>query len=146
MASVTFTLKRVFQKGLLCFELPKGKDAQEALKNVLVACRDKSSDFVKITLSRPYKARSTGKSSQNHHLNGHIMQICSETGNDYETIKYCIKMIAVEEMGYPYSEICGHILPKRESESDSSECALLIEASHILAARLSIILREQNDD
>ena len=142
MAGITLTLHRSFEKGKLCFDLPSDDGLKQAIAKVLTACRDKSNDFVNVTLSRPAKPRTTGEHSQNHHLNGHIMQICSETGNDYETIKYCVKMIAVEEMGYPYKTVAGHILPQRESDCSTEDCAKLIEASHVLAARLEMILRE----
>lgn len=145
MGGVTITLKRVNQKGLISFEAPREPELQEAIKNVLRTCSVKNNDYVAVTFARPYSPRSTGPKSQNHHLNGHIMQICEITGNDYETIKYCIKMIAVEQMGFPYSMVAGHIIPKRERDCNTEECAKLIEAAHILAAQLGIILREVNE-
>lgn len=145
MSGVTITLKRVTQKGHICFEVPKEPDLQEAIRKVLRLCRDKNNDYVAVTLARPYSPRTTGPKSQNHHLNGHIMQICEETGNDYETVKYCIKMIAVEQMGYPYQTVAGHVIPKRERDCNTEECAKLIEASHVLAAQLGLILREVNE-
>ncbi|ERF61719.1 hypothetical protein HMPREF0860_1574 [Treponema socranskii subsp. socranskii VPI DR56BR1116 = ATCC 35536] len=71
------------------------------------------------------------------------MQICNVTGNDYEAVKNAVKMIAVEQMGYPYTDFHGVITPKPESESSTDECAKLIEAAHILAADLGIILKEE---
>lgn len=143
MAGVTVTLKRVSQRGLICFEVPEEPELQESLRKVLRLCRDKNNDYVAVTLARPYSPRTTGPKSQNHHLNGHIMQICQLTGNDYETIKYCIKMTAVEQMGYPYKTIAGHIYPQKESDCNTEECAKLIEASHFIAAQLGIVLREE---
>ena len=90
----------------------------------------------------PKRPRTTGKDSQNHHLNGHIMQIVNETGNSYEVVKYCVKMIAVEQLGYPYKTIAGQIIPQPESESSTDECAKLIEAAHMLAADQGILLQE----
>ena len=145
MAGVTITMKRVDQRGLIAFEVPREPELQEALRKVLRLCRDKNNDYVAVTLARPYSPRTTGPKSQNHHLNGHIMQICNETNNDYEVVKYCVKMIATEQMGYPFQTIAGHIVPKRESDCNTEECAKLIEASHILAAQLGIILREVNE-
>lgn len=143
MAEVQMTLKRVFQKGFLSFEIPSEPELKSALVTVLSACQKKYNDYVQVTIKPPYKPRTTGKGSQNHHLNGHIIQICNFTGNDYETIKYCIKMIAVEQMNYPYTTIAGHIVPKRECDCNTEECAKLIEASHVLAAQIGIILREE---
>lgn len=90
----------------------------------------------------PKRPRTTGEGSQNHHLNGHIMQICNETGNSYDAIKYCVKMLAVEEMGYPYELVDGHIYPQSEADSSTEECAKLIEAAHVWAAHHGIILQE----
>ena len=145
MAGVTVTLKRIDQRGLIAFEVPREPELQEALRKVLRLCRDKNNDYVAVTLARPYSPRTTGPKSQNHHLNGHIMQICNETQNSYDAIKYCIKMLAVEEMGYPYEIIDGHIWPKGESDSSTEECAKLIEAAHVWAALHGIILREVNE-
>ena len=137
-----YVLRRVNIAGRIAFEPPADDGANANIKHELRKCRDKHNDYVLVTLQPPKKPRTTGEGSQNHHLNGHIMQICNATGQDYETIKYCVKMIAVEQMGYPYKTIAGHIVPQRESESSTDECALLIEAVHILAAQLSIILQE----
>lgn len=139
---VQYVLKRIFYAGHIAFDLPQDAGAREAIRRELERCKDKNNDYVLVTLQPPKRPRTTGKGSQNHHLNGHIMQICNETGNDYDTIKYCIKMLAVEQMGYPYKTVAGHILPQPESESSTDECALLIEAAHVLAAQLSIILQE----
>lgn len=139
---VTLTMKRVFNKGLICFQVPNDEGLKTAIRDILAVCQKKNNDYVQVTLARPFVPRSTGPKSQNHHLNGHIMQICEYTGNDYDTIKYCIKMIAVEQMGYPFVIFAGHIVPKKERKSSTEECAMLIEASHILAAQLGMTLRE----
>jgi len=143
MAELKIVLRRINEKGYIKFEIPQEIELQEALRNVLTLCRDKYNDFVSLTFKPPYKPRTTGKGSQSHHLNGHIAQICNVTGNDHETIKYCVKMIAVEQLGYPFDTVCGYVVPKQERNSDTEECAKLIEASHMLAAQLGIILREE---
>lgn len=139
---VQYVLRRVNIAGRIAFEPPADDGANANIKHELRKCRDKHNDYVLVTLQPPKKPRTTGEGSQNHHLNGHIMQICNETCNSYDVIKYCVKMIAVEKMGYPYKTIAGHIVPQPESESSTDECALLIEAAHILAADLEIILQE----
>lgn len=139
---VQYVLKRVDIAGRIAFEPPADSGAQEAIKRELRKCRDKHHDYVLLTLQPPKRPRTTGAFSQNHHLNGHIMQICNETSNSYDAIKYCVKMLAVEEMGYPYEIIDGHIWPKAEHESSTDECAKLIEAAHVWAAQHGIILQE----
>lgn len=139
---VQYVLKRVNIQGHIAFLPPVDQAAQANIKHELRKCRDKFNDFVLITMQPPKKPRTTGKDSQNHHLNGHIMQIVNETGNSYEVVKYCVKMIAVEQMDYPYKLMSGHIIPQPESECSTEDCAKLIEASHMLAADQGIILRE----
>ena len=139
---VTIVLHREYVKGHIAFAVPSDTAIREAIKRELVKCRDKHNDYVLVTIASPKRPRTTGERSQNHHLNGHIMQICAETGNDYDVVKNAVKMIAVEQMGYPYTDFHGVITPKSESESSTDECAKLIEAAHILAADLGIILRE----
>ena len=139
---VRYVLRRAFYGGHIAFELPSSDGAREALRRELEKCRDRHGDYVLVTIEPPKKPRTTGDGSQNHHLNGHIMQICNETGNGYDAVKNAVKQIAVENMGYPYREIAGRIVPIGESESSTDECAKLIEAAHVLAADLGIILQE----
>lgn len=143
MAELRITLKRVDEKGYLKFKAPEEIEVRAALQNVLKLCRDKYNDYVQVIIIPPYKARTTGPDSQNHHLNAHIIQICNETKHSYDIIKYCIKMLAVEQMEYPYEEVDGHIMPKGERDCNTEECAKLIEASHLWAAEHGIILREE---
>ena len=143
MAELRITLERVDEKGYLKFKAPEEIELRAALQNVLKLCRDKYNDYVQVIIKPPYKARTTGPDSQNHHLNAHIIQICNETKHSYEIIKYCIKMLAVEQMEYPYEEVDGHIMPKGERDCNTEECAKLIEASHLWAAEHGIILREE---
>ena len=139
---VQYVLKRTFYAGHIAFDLPQDAGAREAIRRELERCRDKNNDYVLLTMQPPKRPRTTGKDSQNHHLNGHIMQICNETGNSYDAIKYCVKMLAVEEMGYPYELVDGHICPQSEADSSTEECAKLIEAAHVWAAHHHIILQE----
>ena len=139
---VQYVLKRVTIAGRIAFEPPADKAADANIKHELRKCRDKHGDYVLVTMQPPKRPRTTGEGSQNHHLNGHILQICNETGNDYDSVKDAIKMIAVENMGYPYKTIGKKIVPLRERESSTDECANLIEAAHLLAADLGIILQE----
>ena len=140
MEKVSLVLKRIEK---LSFEPPApGTDERFALLNVLNLCRAKYGDYVRVTFQPPYKKRSTGYLSQNHKLNGMIMQICRETGSSYNAVKNKIKMIAVETMGYPYEDFQGVITPKGERDCNTEECAMLIEATYMLGADLGIIFKE----
>ena len=139
---VQYVLKRIFYAGHIAFDLPQDAGAREAIRRELERCRDKNNDYVLVTMQPPKRPRTTGENSQNHHLNGHVMQISNVTGAGYSAVKDEVKRIAVETMGYPYEIVNGHIHPKGESDSSTDECAKLIEAAHVLAADLGIILQE----
>jgi hypothetical protein len=112
----------------------------------------KKTPYVTLTIETPKKSRTTGDGSQSHHLNGHIRQICEETGNDFEVVKLEVKYRAIVFLGYPIEQkpdgtqamdLWGR--PRGISEADSSteECAKLIEMVHVLASELGIILKEE---
>lgn len=98
--------------------------------------------YVTVKVSKPHRPRTTGEKSQNHHLNGHIQMIAMETGNDFETVKEVVKQRAIS-MGYPFRTYKGLVVPYSESEASVEECAILIEAAHMLAAEEGIILKEE---
>ena len=138
---VQYVLKRVNIAGRIAFEPPADLGAAENIKRELRKCCDKHNDYVLVTIQPPKRPRTTGKDSQNHLLNGIIVQICEETGNDYDSVKDAVKMIAVEQFAYPYKTIGGRIIPQRERECSVEECSKLIEAAQMLAADLGIIVR-----
>ena len=141
---VQYVLKRVNIAGRIAFEPPADLGATENIKRELRKCRDKHNDYVLVTIQPPRKPRTTGENSQNHLLNGIIVQICEETGNDYDSVKDAVKMIAVEQLAYPYTTIGGKIIPQRERDCSIEECSKLIEAAQMLAADLGIIVRYGN--
>lgn len=122
------------------------------IKRTLVDCAEKGKRIH--VLVEPEKVkRSTGRGSQNHHLNGHIQQIAVETGQPFEDIKRYIKQQAVG-MGYPMltrfgkpvTDLWGNPIGISEADSTTEQCTLLIEQSHMLAAELGIILREDDEN
>ena len=141
---VQYVLKRVNIAGRIAFEPPADLGAAENIKRELRKCRDKHNDYVLVTLQPPKRPRTTGQDSPNHLLHGMIVQICEETGNDYDSVKDAVKMIAVEQFAYPYKTIGGKIIPQRERDCSIEECSKLIEASQMLAADLGIIVRYGN--
>ncbi len=141
---ITFTIHR----STLALIVPK------PFKAAVLAIFEKAdrlhNGFITITIENKKKPRTTGPNSQNHHLNGHIQQICEEIMDDFHVVKAEVKYKAIK-MGYPILEIDGVVQvdvqgrPKGISEADASteECALLIEAAHEIAAFVGIVnLRE----
>ena len=95
-----------------------------------------------LTMAKPRKPRTTGEKSQNHHLNGHVQQICIATGNTFDSVKRAVKMRAVD-MGLPFTTLPnGDIDPMSEADMSTDQCALAIEASHQIAAEWGILLIE----
>lgn len=171
---VKTVLKIALEKGFIKFFAPTDKVVRQSLQCELKKCLERYNGYVCLSFCTPKRLRSTGKESQNHHLNGHIQAIAKESGNDFETTKLAVKDIAID-LGYPFRTIfyplydvkndeeiriglvkkrfvlknkvfefwCKEMrIAKSESECTTEECALLIEASHILAATNQIILKE----
>ena len=133
---------------VMSFSVPKSLrfDYRELVKKAQPA------DRFDLVISTPRKIRSTGQWSQNHHLNGHCMQISRETGQDFEGVKLYIKRMAIPR-GLPLktkpdgdiilSIIDGGPVPISEVDMDTIQCGWCIEELHILAAELGIILKEE---
>lgn len=139
MERVSLVLKRVDK---LSFLPPASQDERILLSRILNLCSAKYNNYTRVTFEIPYPKRSTGDLSQNHKLNGMIMQICRENGSSYDAVKNKIKMIAVESLGYPYEEFGGVITPKGERSCNTQECAMLIEAAYMLGAEIGIVFKE----
>jgi hypothetical protein len=97
---------------------------------------------IHIVIEPERKKRTTGKKSQNKHLNGHIQTICEYTGEDFRIIKDYVKELALKR-GYPQKQdIFGNFHPISETECDTVECGMLIEAVHEMADFMDIPLVE----
>ena len=100
-------------------------------------------------VNAPPKKRTTGWQSQNHHFNGHCMQIAKDTGNDFSDVKVGVKARAIKR-GFPTPHIIrvrgrGTVeVWKSESDCTTVECAMLIDECHQIADELGIILIEEN--
>lgn len=136
------------QRRVVSFEIPAQHEAEYAE----LIQRGQPSDRFDLTIATPRKKRSTGYWSQNHHLNGHAMQIAKETGQDFDSVKLYAKRQAVTH-GLPlktkkdgsivYSIADGNPVPISEADMDTIQCGWVIDELHILAAELGIILREE---
>jgi len=143
-------------KTQVCFEFPDHETAQA----FWASARDHelSSDApagygaeYRVVLRKPKRPRSTGRRSQNTHFNGHVQDICTQLGTDFEDTKLYLKRYALS-MGYPfmrdeageivYSLTDNEPLPAHERDASSEEAAILIEAAHMFAAEHLITLVE----
>ena len=101
---------------------------------------EKHGGYHSLKIDKPYKPRSTGYRSQNHHLHGHIRQIAIETYHNMGEIKDYIKTECPE---WPWVDVLGKMKPKSESELTSEQAAAAIEFCHRLAAEQGIRLVEE---
>ena len=103
---------------------------------IMDRCKD---GFVKVSLDRPGRPRTTGENSQNHFINGACQKIAVETGNDFDTVKMAMKKMALSR-GYPFDTIGTEIIPKSESKLTTAEAKILIETIQEFAAEWDISL------
>ena len=101
---------------------------------------------MKIGLSKPGRPRTTGERSQNHAINGYCQQIAIATGQDFDTVKFAMKRMAIGA-GYPFrtEAMTGEVFPYSEGEIDSSQAATLIKTIKRFAAEYQIKLREYEE-
>ena len=98
-----------------------------------------------VTITRPFRARTTGEKSQNHAINGWCQQIAMETGNDFQAVKMYVKTRAIAQ-GYPFRTLPnGEPWPISESDSSTEQCAILIDVAHQVAAEWGVALIESED-
>ena len=74
-----------------------------SLKDLVQLCDDKYGGFVRLELSPPYRARTTGLNSQNNLIWKLITIIAKETGNELSDVEDAVKERAIKR-GYPYRQ------------------------------------------
>lgn len=116
----------------------------------LEECRKKNNGYALVTIQQPKRIRSTGNKSQSHHLNGHVQQIATITGQPFGDVKEYVKTSAIDR-GYPmlkkddgsiFTNVWGQPRGISEAEASVEDCIILIEQVHQLAAELNITLKE----
>ena len=118
-------------------------DYKQTFLDLIKYCTEKRGGFMRLILSPPFKHRSTGEKSQNHHINGHCQQIANSTGEDFDVIKMHAKRTAIKR-GYPVrNDLFGDVQPLSETEIDSEQAGFLIDELHMIADFLGIILKEE---
>jgi len=118
-------------------------DYKQTFYDILKYCDGKRGGYMRLILSPPFKHRSTGEKSQNHHINGHVQQISNYTGEDFDIIKTEAKRKAIKR-GYPIRvDLFGNTIPLSETEIDLEQAGFLIESLHEIADFLNIKLREE---
>ena len=149
MSSCDIVLKRVFQKGYICFELPTDSALIANLRDVLKLCKDRHNNFVRVIFKPPYKKRTL---KQNSLVHAYFQQIANYIGDDVESVKAYCKQKAVAR-GYPVktdsagnpiiSKLTGNMIPISSADCNTEELSYLIEEALQLGAELGIILKTE---
>ena len=131
------------------FYIPRA--LKQKIMDLIKKSGKKHNGYVCLEISTPRKPRSTGEKSQCNHFNGHVRDICEDTGNEFADVKLYLKRRAFKR-GYPFmrndagdivfSLNDGEPLPRSEADATIEEAATLIEEAHELAGELGIILTE----
>ena len=113
----------------------------------LMARSEKSrGGYITVNLSLPHKPRTTGWKSQNHHLFGHVRQLCDHTGY---TMSEMLQVVKEDTPSWPVVEkvIRGKKRLLHVSEADISVevASEAIEICHRFAAENGWILYEGRD-
>ena len=126
-------------------------DYKQTFNDMIEYCNNKRGGYMRLVLSPPFKHRSTGEKSQNHHINGHIQQLANITGQSFFDIKKYAKQKAIDR-GYPILydvydnpilDLWGNEQGISETDINSEQAGFLIESLHQIADELDIKLREE---
>ena len=109
------------------------------LKGITDLCSDKYGGFIRLEMSAPYKARSTGLGSQNSKFWALAQEIAREIGEDVKEVEKDLKLKALSR-GYPYhySKITGQPIPESMTKVDTVQMSALIESAMEVCAFLGI--------
>ena len=134
---ITFR-ETTYSLNTLCLETP-----QSWIHGGIIEKLKHQEGYYKVSIKPYRKPRSTGPNSQCNHFNGHVRQVCEATGNTFDQAKNAIKQRAMNEMGYPSTEMLNSVIPKSESLATTSESSILIEMTHLIASELGMTLKEE---
>lgn len=123
-------LKNIEDRKKLVFEYPDGICKDKLLK-ILADCKNNSNGYVKVTVGKVYRKRTTGERSQNNLFHFLCQVIAKNTGNDMADVKSGLKDMAVNR-GYPYSvnPISKKIVGKSTANVDTVQMSLLIDTAY----------------
>ena len=110
---------------------------------------NKDKQYDRLLIKVPSKPRTTGRHSQNTHINGHCQQIACETGNDFDTIKLMMKRGAISQ-GYPFdTDPDGGVDPWSEKRLNTKQASVLIEYIHYWCAgnnKMDLVITLREDE
>lgn len=124
----------------------KPKAFQDALTVLLEKAWQKCGGYLNVRFDLPHQPRTTGWKSQNHHLRGHVRQLCGYTGF---TMTEMMQIVKEDTPSWPvdFKEFRGKRRAVYASEADiSMETASdAIEICHRIAVDNEWILKESSE-
>lgn len=120
------------------------EDIREQLYRLMDGANKKFGGFVSVDIKKPYKARTTGKGSQNSLFWRLAEYISNDTGEDITSVENDLKLRAIKR-GYPYrvSKITGQPKPYSMTEIDTVQMSYLIDTAYEVCAFLGIELEPE---
>lgn len=110
----------------------------------LNACNKEYYGFVSVDIQKPYKARTTGKGSQNNYVWALIQLIANQMGEDIDYVENKAKLKAIAK-GYPYHiTAMGDVEPNSMTTVNTVECGYLIDTLLEMCAFLGVVVPELN--
>lgn len=124
----------------------KPREFGSVLAVLLEQARQKCAGYLSVKLDLPHRPRTTGWKSQNHHLRGHVRQLCDYTGY---TMSEMMQVVKEDTPSWPVSwkEIRHKKRQIYASEADISMevASAAIEICHRIAAENNWRLRESSE-
>lgn len=113
------------------------------LKDLTGLCESKYGGYVRLELSPPYRARTTGDLSQNNKIWLMITKIAEHTGNELKDVEDAAKERAIKR-GYPhrFNKLTGKPIPASMSTITTVETSCLIDELYAIAAEYEVDLWE----
>lgn len=110
-----------------------------AIKGLSDLCFQKYGGYMKLEISPPYRARTTGPGSQNNKFWLLATLIANKIGDDIKDVERELKQRAISK-GYPYhiSTITGEPVGESMTKVDTVQMSYLIETAEEVCAFLGI--------
>ena len=113
------------------------------LQGLVDLCKTKYSGFIRLEMSPPYRARTTGELSQNNKIWAMITAIAQQTGNELSDVESAVKERAIKR-GYPYhlNKITGKPEPASMRTITTVEASYLIDELYAIASEYDVNIEE----
>lgn len=141
---IQFTAKVTPKDGVISIAWPAA--IAPAVAMLLERSREKCAGYLNIRFDLPHRPRTTGWKSQNHHLRGHVRQLCDYTGYSMSEMMQFVKE---DTPSWPaeFKQFLGKRRMIYASEADISVevASEAIEICHRIAADNEWILKESSE-